>query len=106
MWLLTLTKEVLDASHDRISISDLARDQSIVLREVFCQILEELTRPVWALHLSVAEHVDAGEQVVPQELDARQCVVHRPVIAVGEVKGIDVPFVWRIARVDDPGGES
>ena len=71
------------------------------LREVLAQILDELARAVRALDLAVGEHVHARQELLLQELDARERVVHRPVVAVGEVERVDVPLVRRVVVVDD-----
>ena len=66
------------------------------LREVLLQVLDELAGAVGALHLAVGEHVALGQELGLEELDAGERVVHRPVVAVGEVEGVDVPLRGRV----------
>src|SRR5215831_15154500 len=74
---LALSQELLDGAHDRVLVPDLAGDEAILLGEELAQILDELARPVGALHLAVAEHVDLGQKLLLQKLDAGERVVHR-----------------------------
>ena len=79
---------------------DLRDHQAVVLVEVLVEVLDELPRAVGALDLAVAEEVHLGEDVRLQELDALDGVVDRPVVAVGEVKRVDVPLRGRKIVLD------
>ncbi len=68
----------------------------LVLAQHLVDVVEELAAAVGAFHLAVAEQVQLGQQLLGQDLDAVRDVV-APVVAVGEVEGVDVPLVRRIA---------
>src|SRR5579859_3644107 len=96
-----LAVKLLDGSDDGVLVADLARDDALVLAEVLSQVLDELPRAVRALDLAVSEHVHARQELVLHQLDAEERVVHRPVVAVGEVERVDVPLVGRVVVVDE-----
>src|SRR5579863_3228351 len=83
---ISLPKEILDRSDDRVLVADLARDDAAVSSEVLSQVFDELPRSVRALHLPVGEHIDARQEVGLEYLDAKQGVVHRPVVPVRKVE--------------------
>jgi hypothetical protein len=86
------------ASLSRISL--VTTRSSLV--EVLAQVLDELPRAVGALDLAVAEHVHLRQQLaLLEQLDAAHRVVHRPVVAVGEVERVDVPLGRGVLGVDD-----
>src|SRR5690606_8189664 len=65
-----LPEELADRLDDRVAIADLAHDHLLFVREVLLEVLEELARPVGAVHLPVAEGVGHGEDPVAQDLHA------------------------------------
>src|SRR5713101_8450135 len=93
---LALSQELLDGIDDGVLVANLAGDQAIFFGEKLAQVLDELTRAVRTLHLAISEQVDLRKKLGLQELDAGQGVVHRPVVAVREVKRVDVPFGGRV----------
>src|SRR5258708_37733916 len=97
---LTLSQKLLDRVDDGVLVANLAGDEAILLREKLAQILDELTRAIGALDLSVAEHVDLWQELRLEKLDTGQGIVHRPVVTVGEVKGIDVPLARGVVVFD------
>src|SRR5258708_2952074 len=97
---LALSQELLDGIDDGVLVANLAGDQAIFLREELAQVLDERRGAVGAFHLAVSEHVDLRQKLRLQELDAGQSVVHRPVVAVREVKRVDVPLRRWIVVLD------
>src|SRR5690242_17792410 len=81
---LSLSQKLLDRIHDRVLVPDLAGDEAILFRKKLAQVFDELSRAVGTLHLAVSEHVHLWQELRLQELDTRQGVVHRPVVAVGK----------------------
>src|ERR1019366_8687212 len=102
---VAFAEELFDGADDGVLVADLARDDAVVAAEVLAQVFDELTRPVRALDLAVREHVHARQELVLQEVDAEERVVHRPVVAVGEMERIDVPLFGRVPLVDELGAE-
>src|SRR5579883_177997 len=97
----SLSQKLLDRTDDRVLVADLARDDALVLTEVLPQVLDELPGAVGALDLAVREHVRARQDPLLEQIHAEQRVVHRPVVAVGEVERVDVPLGGRVMIVDE-----
>src|SRR5687767_10076276 len=91
--LLPFPEEIADGVHDGLLALDLGGHQPLLLGEVLLKVLDELARAVRRLDLPVGELVAAREDLSAQEVDAGDGVVHRPVVAVGEVERIDVPLI-------------
>src|SRR5579862_2255661 len=98
-------QEVLDRVRNPFAVADLAGQHLRVLREAVVQVLLELSAAVRALHLAVAEHVHAREQVVVQELHAALGVLASPVVAVRKVERIDVPLGRVVVLPDQLGAQ-
>src|SRR5690606_23591116 len=97
--------EVLDAVHDRVAVPNFTGDDALVRREVFSEVLDELSGAVGALHLAVREHVHARQDLALHDVHAGEGVLHRPVVAVREMERIDVPLFARVVLVDELGTE-
>src|SRR4051812_36078934 len=93
-------QKFLDRAQDRIAVGDAAGDHVLFLVDHLVDVLEELARAVGAFDLAVAEQVELGEQLLVEDVDAVGDVV-APVVAVGEVEGVQVPLVRRKALRDD-----
>src|SRR5436309_11808394 len=89
-------EELLDRAEDGVAVGDPAADDVVALAEHLVDVLVELARAVGALDLAVAEQVQLRQQPLVEDLDAVRDVV-APVVAVGEVEGVDVPLVRRVA---------
>src|SRR5690606_3726796 len=94
-------QELLDRSDDGVLVADLAGGDPLVFAEVLPQVFDELARAVRAFDLPVREHVHPRQELLLEEIDAREGVVHRPVVAVGEMERVDVPLLVRVVVVDD-----
>ena len=76
-------------------------DQTLLLAQRVVQVLLELARAVGALHLAVAELVDARQDLVAQQVDDTALrVARRPVVAVRVVERVDVPVLGPVALLD------
>src|SRR3990172_2876077 len=96
-----LPQEGLDGAVDRLLVGDLGEGHVAVGPQVVAQVLDELAGAVGALHLAVAEEVHRREQVGLEQVDAEAGVVGAPVVAVGEVEGVDVPLRAGVVGLDD-----
>src|SRR5207247_5442604 len=86
---------------DRLPVGDFGEREVLVPIELPLELADKRALAVVALHLPVAEEVHAGQELLGQKLHARG-VVFSPIVAVGEVKKVDVP-VRRMKRlVDQP----
>src|SRR5580704_3765667 len=103
--LLPLPQEVADRLHDGVLALDLRDHQAVVLVEVLVEILDELAGAVRALDLAVAEQVHLWQDLRLEDVDALDRVVDRPVVAVGEVKRVDVPLRRGEIVVDHLGAQ-
>src|SRR5271167_4105303 len=88
---LPLAEELLDAPVDGILVGDLGERHVLGGPDRVAEVLDELAGAVGALHLPVAEQVHDRQDARLQDLDAEAGVVGAPVVAVGEVEGVDVP---------------
>src|SRR5262249_53688868 len=75
--------------------ADLATDDLLIGGKLLAQIPNELTGSVAAFDLAVPKQLDSGQNLLSQNLHARQGIVHRPVVAVREMERIEVAFVHR-----------
>src|ERR1019366_6884472 len=102
--LLAGTQKLLDRTQNRLAVRDSARHYVVLLFQELRDVLVELAAAVGAFDLAVPEQIQLGQQRLLQELDAVRAVV-APVVAVGEMEGVDVPLRSRVALVDDLVGE-
>src|SRR5579862_5167402 len=93
------TQELLDRTQNRLAVRNPARDHVVLLLQKLRDVLVKLAAAVGALDLAVAEQVQLRQQRLLQELNAVRAVV-APVVAVGEVEGVDVPLARIEALVD------
>src|SRR5262245_35148808 len=93
-------QELLDRPKDRLAVGNPAAHDVLLRALQLVDVLVELARAVRALHLPVAEQVDARQELLLQDLQAVRDVV-APVVAVGEVEGVDVALVGQVAGGDD-----
>src|SRR3989304_6286415 len=63
------------------------------------QIIIELTASIWAFNLPIAEKINPGKKAFLQYFNTLMSIVTRPVVAVREVKGINVPLLMRITLI-------
>src|SRR5580693_365643 len=101
---LPCPQELLDRIVDRFLAVDLRQDQVLELVDHFPQLADVVARAVGAFHLAVAEQVAAGEQIGSERLQAA-LVVFAPVVAVRELKAINVPVSGREIASDDLPGD-
>src|SRR6266545_379215 len=97
-------QKLLDRPENRLAVGDAAGDHVLAFAEQLVDVLEELAAAVGALHLPVTEQVQPRQQFLRQDLDAVRDVV-APVVAVGEVEGVNVPLIRRILCGDDLVGQ-
>ena len=78
-------------AEDRLAVRDAADHHVLVVVDQLVDVLEELAAAVGRLDLTVPEQVQLRQHLLGQQLDALGHVV-APVVAVGEVEGVDVPL--------------
>src|SRR5665213_1329527 len=105
IYLFTFAQEVADRLHDGVLALDLGDHQAVVLVEVLVEVLDELAGAVGALDLPVTEQVHLGQDLRLEDVHTLNGVVDRPVVAVREVKRIDVPLRRRKVVVDHLGAQ-
>ena len=69
--------------------------------EVLLQILIELPRSIATLDLTITEEIHHRQEGLGHEIQADLRVFARPIVAVREVEGVDVPIARRIVVLDD-----
>src|SRR5262245_1382609 len=94
------SEEVLDGLMDAVLVLDLRERHAFVGADGLAQVDEELAGPVRALDLSVAEQVEMRQELLSQQSDALLGVALGPVVAVREMKGVDIPVVAGVVLVD------
>jgi len=92
-------RNVLDRPENPVLVPDLAEDHALVpVAGDFLELAQVIARAVGALHLAVAEQVQLRQQNLGQQFKAVRNVI-APVVAVGEMEGVDVPLVRSVAGV-------
>ena len=100
--LFPLPQKIFDRLQNAFFVLDLRENHRLVLdSEMLFQILIELPRAVARLDLAVAKRVARRDQTLLENFHAQARVLARPVVAVGEMKRINVPIRRRIIRLDD-----
>jgi hypothetical protein len=103
--LLPFAEKLANRFVDSVFVRNLRQNQVFVVVREFSQFTNEVAGTVRTLNLPVTVQVAVNHDVFHQDTEAR-VVVLAPVVAVGKLKAVDVPFGWWKLSLDEISTDS